>query len=171
VRNAADPQQDVGAAADGPARHTNAADPLLSDLERCLTAARTYDRSMPEQAGATLSLVVIRVRDLTASRSFYELLGLAFTWERYGNGPDHLSTSLGDVVLELYPQGAGGSSAGLRLGLHVPSLSDTVTSVGPTDVKLVERAGERVAVVSDPDGHTIELTERWRRHPNVPSGA
>lgn len=106
-----------------------------------------------------LSLVVARVGDLAAGRRFYEMLGLAFHPEQHGLGSEHLSTVIGGVVFELYPQGSGLSTEGLRLGLAVADLTAVTVRCGTAGVKDRERAGQRVVVVRDPDGHKIELTQ------------
>ena len=54
-----------------------------------------------------LSLIVLRCSDVNASRRFYEALGLSFTTEKHGAGPEHYACRLGDLVLELYPAAAG----------------------------------------------------------------
>jgi catechol 2,3-dioxygenase-like lactoylglutathione lyase family enzyme len=99
-----------------------------------------------------LTLVVLRCADLARARAFYEALGLSLVRERHGGGPEHLSCALeGGAVLELYPAG-GKTTAGMRLGLAV------------ADVEAALAAARAVggvvsgSVVTDPDGHRIELT-------------
>jgi lactoylglutathione lyase len=75
----------------------------------------------------TLTLVVVRCRDLEQSRRFYEALGLSFNTERHGAGPVHYSTRLGTTVLELYPAGAAPSN--VRLGVGVANVATAVDSV------------------------------------------
>jgi catechol 2,3-dioxygenase-like lactoylglutathione lyase family enzyme len=106
-----------------------------------------------------LSLVVLRVADLAASQRFYEQLGLGFHPEQHGRGPQHLSTVIGGTVLELYPMGSGPSTQGLRLGLLVPDLTNVAVSCATAVVDEIERDGRRVIVLSDPDGHKVEVTE------------
>ncbi len=109
--------------------------------------------------GPALSLVVLRVADLEASRRFYEALGLAFRAERHGRGPAHLSTAVGGVVLELYPRASSAATDGLRLGLTVADLDGVAARCAPAVVSDGSRDGDRVVVVRDPDGHRIELTQ------------
>ena len=106
-----------------------------------------------------LSLAVVRVADLAASRRFYEQLGLAFYQERHGSGPEHLSTVIGGTVVELYPIGSGPSTQGLRLGLVVADLAEIAGTCGASVIEDSERDGQRVVVVRDPDGHKVELME------------
>lgn len=105
-----------------------------------------------------LSLVVVRVANLAASRRFYQRLGLEFRHERHGSGPEHLSTVIGGTVVELYPIGSGPSTQGLRLGLVVADLAEIAVTCGAV-IKDIERVGQRVVVVQDPDGHKVELME------------
>ncbi len=85
-----------------------------------------------------LSLLVLRCSDLAKSKAFYEGLGLTFKDEQHGKGPKHLSTQIGDAVLELYPLDKN-PTTGLRFGLTIPGVDSQV--------------------VKDPDGHTIEITK------------
>lgn len=105
-----------------------------------------------------LSLVVIRVVDLAASRRFYEQLGLEFQREQHGSGPEHLSTVIGGTVVELYPVGSGPSTKGLRLGFVVADLTQIAATCGASVIEDIERDGQRVVLVRDPDGHKLELT-------------
>lgn len=65
-----------------------------------------------------LNLLVLRCRDIEATRTFYTQLGLTFTREQHGNGPVHYSTYLDGLLLELYPTNAEPDN--VRLGFSVP---------------------------------------------------
>ncbi|MGH7435463.1 MAG: VOC family protein [Polyangiaceae bacterium] len=109
---------------------------------------------------SALTLVVLRCADLDRARQFYEALGLVLVAERHGTGPLHYSTCIGGAVLELYPR-RNAETRGLRLGFLVSDLASALP--------MVERAGGKVlraeldavpsAVVEDPDGHVLELTQ------------
>lgn len=114
----------------------------------------------PLAPNPALSLVVLRVSDLTVSRRFYEQLGLTFRREQHGSGPEHLSTVLGDVVLELYPDRLGPTAAGVRLGLVVADLDLIASRCAAAVISDGERDGRRLLLVQDPDGHRIELVQR-----------
>ena len=73
-----------------------------------------------------LSLVVLQSGDVQASKDFYSLLGLSFVEEQHGTGPRHYSTTLGALVLEIYPCQGSNASAPLRIGFRVPSLDETL---------------------------------------------
>jgi catechol 2,3-dioxygenase-like lactoylglutathione lyase family enzyme len=116
---------------------------------------------MPDVA---VNLIALRSADLRRAETFYNLLGITFNRERHGSGPEHLAGRLGSLVFELYPLEGGGATTSVRLGFRIPSVRETVA-------KLAE-AGARIAipptsgtwglraVVTDPDGHRIELVER-----------
>ncbi len=113
----------------------------------------------------SLNLVVLRSSDLERAAAFYSRLGLHFARHRHGSGPERLAAKLSDAVFELYPLAADGrSTAGTRIGLRVPSAAAAAAAAndGPNVVALSPRDSEwgRRAVVVDPDGHRVELTER-----------
>jgi catechol 2,3-dioxygenase-like lactoylglutathione lyase family enzyme len=113
--------------------------------------------------GTLLNLIVIRVADVAASRRFYETVGLRFSSERHGDGPEHLAADFGGVIFEIYPRGQSQLTSGLRLGFRVSSVATTVSSLEQIGAKIVSRpAGSQSglrAVVIDPDGNRVEIVE------------
>ncbi|MFO0619076.1 MAG: VOC family protein [Polyangiaceae bacterium] len=101
-----------------------------------------------------IRLLVLRCADLEASRRFYEALGLDFQEERHGDGPRHLSATVGGAVVELYPADARGSS-NVRWGLRVDDLDAVLARLAALGIA-VRRDGE-AHVVLDPDGSRVEL--------------
>jgi catechol 2,3-dioxygenase-like lactoylglutathione lyase family enzyme len=98
--------------------------------------------------GPQLNLLVLYTSDVAACRTFYAELGLTFTTERHGNGPEHAAAHLaGGAVLEIYPAGRHSPTGTLRLGLTL--------SAG---------YGERFHIcggrhlLRDPDGRAVEIT-------------
>ena len=111
-----------------------------------------------------LSLVVLRSPDIDRAAAFYSRLGLQFARHRHGAGPEHFSAELPGGVFELYPQTAGGASTlGTRVGFTVPSVDEAVASLSeyPGAVVSPPKGSEwgRRAVVTDPDGHRVELIQ------------
>jgi catechol 2,3-dioxygenase-like lactoylglutathione lyase family enzyme len=113
----------------------------------------------------TLSLIVLRAADLEATRAFYAALGLPLAEEKHGDGPTHYSCDLGGTVLEVYPGTAGTApprSAGgaVMLGFRVASLDEALARLA-APVASGPRPGPwgRRAVVLDPDGRAVELSE------------
>ena len=112
-----------------------------------------------------LSLVVIRAQDIDRLASFYEALGLQFTKHRHGKGPEHLSSTIGETVFEIYPSnGASESTVSTRLGFSVPSLTNTLGQLRGLDATVLVEPSQtefgRRAVVKDFEGHKVELYEK-----------
>jgi lactoylglutathione lyase len=112
-----------------------------------------------------LSLVVIRAQDIDRLARFYAALGFRFTKHRHGKGPEHLSSTIGGTVFEIYPaNNAGESTVSTRLGFSVPSLANALGHLrGLEATVLVEPSDTpfgRRAVVKDFEGHKVELYER-----------
>jgi lactoylglutathione lyase len=105
----------------------------------------------------TLSLMVLRCRDIEQSRNFYQALGLVFTEEKHGIGPLHYSAQLGPTVLELYP--AGNSPSSVRLGISVADLTAAVEAVRSLGGRVDREATPQsdTAVIRDPDNNSVEL--------------
>lgn len=101
-----------------------------------------------------IQLLVLRCADLEASRRFYEALGLDLQEERHGDGPRHLSASVGGAVVELYPVDARGPS-NIRWGLRVDDLDPVLARLAALGIA-TRREGEAHVVV-DPDGSHLEL--------------
>src|SRR5437763_340114 len=96
---------------------------LLDRLKRLLArlAAALMDLA--------INLLVLRCKDVAATRRFYEQLGLAFTEEKHGTGPQHCSWSSAGFVLELYPTVGDQAPDNVRLGFSTPFLADVSGAV------------------------------------------
>ena len=112
----------------------------------------------------SLNLVLLRTPDVKRAVKFYTKLGLTFVQHRHGNSPEHFSAELAGAVFELYPLSVGGpSTLGTRIGFHVPSIDATLAGLSDYPGAVLSPAknsewGWR-AVVADPDGHRVELTQ------------
>ncbi|MFK7821621.1 MAG: VOC family protein, partial [Planctomycetaceae bacterium] len=111
----------------------------------------------------SVSLIVLRVSDLSRSAEFYARLGVHFESEQHGDGPEHFAAQLGHTVFELYPAtGKWPVSTSVRLGFRVNGIDATVDQLRRSDVTILTEpqasSWGRRAVVVDPDGHRIELT-------------
>jgi catechol 2,3-dioxygenase-like lactoylglutathione lyase family enzyme len=122
-----------------------------------------------QEAGPTpsiqLNLVVIRSADIECSAEFYSRLGLNFIKHSHGNGPAHYACESGTVVFEIYPRkGETDSTIAARIGFQVASLDVLVAKLEKHGAPIISSPQDslwgRRAVVSDPDGHRVELTER-----------
>ncbi|MEU6223315.1 glyoxalase/bleomycin resistance/dioxygenase family protein [Streptomyces sp. NPDC047042] len=101
---------------------------------------------MTDSNSARVTLLVLYSPRLEECRRFYEGLGLRFTAERHGQGPEHYAAVLGDgAVFELYPAGPDKQTGALRLGLTIDG----------------SRAAEPLVrgrhLLTDPDGRTVEV--------------
>jgi lactoylglutathione lyase len=111
-----------------------------------------------------LSLVVIRAQDIDRLACFYAVLGLQFTKHRHGNGPEHLSSMVGETVFEIYPlNGENERTVSTRLGFSVPSLPNALSQLRGLDATVLVEPSDsefgRRAVVKDFEGHKVELYE------------
>lgn len=111
-----------------------------------------------------LNLVVIRAAALDRSQAFYEALGLTFVSERHGTGPEHLAATVNGVVFEIYPLGKQRPTSCVRIGFSVCSVSSAVNSIQQLGFEVATTPTQSPrglrAVVVDPDGHRVELTQR-----------
>jgi catechol 2,3-dioxygenase-like lactoylglutathione lyase family enzyme len=112
-----------------------------------------------------LSLVVIRARDIDRLAIFYTALGFHFTKHRHGKGPEHLSSTIGETVFEIYPvNSANESTISTRLGFSVPSLRDALNQLRGIHATVLTEPSDtafgRRAVVKDFEGHKVELYEK-----------
>lgn len=112
---------------------------------------------------ALLNLIVIRTANLERAQRFYEALGLRFSREKHGKGPEHLAAETGGVVFEIYPRGSGPSTEGVRLGFQVASIEAAVAALQRLGARLATppETGEwgQRAVVIDADGHRVEVRQ------------
>jgi lactoylglutathione lyase len=106
-----------------------------------------------------ITLVVLRCRDLVASRGFYAALGLELVREQHGSGPEHWSCRIGSTVVELYPGEGSGPTVG-RIGFGVSDVAAAVQRLLGAGGRLESPRGEvrDHAIVVDPDGTKVELT-------------
>ena len=112
---------------------------------------------------AELNLITIRAADLDRAARFYEALGIKLDRERHGSGPEHLAGFAGLVVFEIYPAAEAGTTLAVRIGFRVPSVVDAYAAALEAGgaVETPPRSGTwgLRAVVADPDGHRVELSE------------
>ena len=111
-----------------------------------------------------INLVVVRSSDLPKAVAFYSRLGLEFRQHRHGKGPEHFSAELPGCVFELYPAEPGGpSTLGTRLGFRVASVDAALAALSDDPTAILSPAKDsewgRRAVVTDPDGHRVELVQ------------
>lgn len=116
----------------------------------------------------SLSLIVLRTSKMQETLAFYRAFGFAFSEEQHGSGPIHHSTQIGSSVLEIYPGDAAEpmnrkASGATMLGFAVESLDNTLQALEKLRATVISAPKDspwgRRAVVVDPDGRSVELSE------------
>jgi lactoylglutathione lyase len=114
----------------------------------------------------TLSLIVLKTRQVDNLRRFYGSLGIELVEEQHGKGTIHYSGRVGGLVLEVYPFPEDGTAADAttRLGFTVEKVVEVVGTLRTFGTPIVTEPqttqwGFR-AVVRDPDGRAVELYQR-----------
>ncbi|GAA5506447.1 VOC family protein [Novipirellula caenicola] len=110
------------------------------------------------------NLIVIRSHQAEQASSFYSALGLEFLKHRHGNGPEHYAAELANCTFEIYPLAADAPpTTETRIGFVVSDVetafSDLLRAGGKSIRPPKPSAWGLRAVVSDLDGHRIELTQ------------
>lgn len=130
-----------------------------------LLAARAQKVPRSLAPAPSLNLVVLRVSDLECSAAFYRHLGLRFKKHQHGNGPVHFSAETPGGVFELYPLSkTSAATSSTRIGFRVPSVDAVMAQFRPISAASIisePQASEwgKRAVIADPDGHRVELTQ------------
>lgn len=110
----------------------------------------------------SLNLLVVLVKNLDHTAAFYNKLGITFDRHRHGNGPEHLAAVLTGCVLEFYPTTSSAIQP-IRFGVKAPNLDAAIPSFQDTPEAIISPPKPspwgRRAVLQEPDGHKIELTE------------
>lgn len=105
-----------------------------------------------------INLLVLRCRELEASKRFYELLGFGFVKEKHHSGPLHYSSQDAGFVFELYPLAENEEAGNSRIGFSVKDIQQVLSQVTITSQH--EFNGKQIYVVPDPDGRKVELREQ-----------
>ena len=104
-------------------------------------------------------------QDIDRLAHFYAILGIHFNKHQHGKGPEHLSSTIGETVFEIYPaKNSDESTVSTRLGFSVPSLANVLEQLRNIHATVVAEPSEtpfgRRAVVKDFEGHKVELYEK-----------
>lgn len=111
-----------------------------------------------------LNLIVLRVPDIDRAADFYSAVGLVFSKHSHGKGPEHCGAELGGLVFELYPQTSDeASTKHTRIGFSVANAAATIQRLEEKGAKIISPLKESPwglrAVLDDPYGHRLEITE------------
>ena len=77
-------------------------------------------------ADVSLTLLVLKTRQVEQLRAFYQTLGVNLVEEQHGKGPVHFAGRAGAVVIEVYPLPDDGSpvDSSTRLGFNVENVAE-----------------------------------------------
>jgi predicted enzyme related to lactoylglutathione lyase len=115
-------------------------------------------------AALALNMVVIYSEDVERALQFYRAFGLSFTKEKHGRGPEHYAAEVGPTVFEIYPSGPEAPSpSAVRLGFRVASVETSLAALAARGMAQAavprDTPWGRRAVVTDPDGRRVEISE------------
>jgi lactoylglutathione lyase len=132
-------------------------------FESCITTS-CVQKLIKAMCKVQLNLVVIRSSNIEQSVEFYQLLGLSFDKQQHGTGLEHFASEVGYATFEIYPCTAGTiPTMSTRLGFQVSSVDTVVCELQKCGASIVSPPADsdwgRRAVVADPDGHRVELTQ------------
>lgn len=121
---------------------------------------------MSHSSAASIILLVLPSNNLDQTALFYSKLGITFDRHRHGTdrepGPEHLAAELTGCILEFYPATTTPIQP-VRFGLRVPNLDTAIASFQDAPEAIVSPPKQtpwgRRALLKDPDGHKIELTQ------------
>jgi catechol 2,3-dioxygenase-like lactoylglutathione lyase family enzyme len=110
----------------------------------------------------SLNLLVLRCRDLEASRAFYETFGFRFTKHAHAAGPEHYAHEDDRGVLELYPATSPNRGDMTGVGFAVANLEAArqqfqTASFAPGPIR--DNPWGRSFVVRDPDERRVEISQ------------
>lgn len=121
------------------------------------------------------NLLVIRTAKPDMLVLFYQHLGLTFDYHQHGKGPMHYSTTMDEIVFEIYPllKSQTQADTSLRLGFKVEKLDELIEQLKTKGVTIIQQPQKTewgyVAVVKDFDGRKIELQEEYQFKQTRPS--
>jgi len=120
-------------------------------LDAAVIEARDWARrAMTARHATQVTALTLYVDDVNASAKWYSAaLGIAWTREKHAAGPEHVSTQVGGIVVELYPRRDRPASR-VRIELSVGDrFGDADQAPEPIPRRL-----------TDPDGNTVVVTLR-----------
>lgn len=110
-----------------------------------------------------LNLLVLRSRDVGATRRFYECFGMEFVRHRHGDGPEHLSAEGDAGIFEIYPAIGQYGPDTTGLGFAVDDLqatADLLRDAGFRPGEISSRPWGASFVIRDDDGRRVEVQAR-----------
>lgn len=81
-------------------------------------------------SNVSLSLLVLKTRQMEKLRIFYSDVGIKFDDEKHGTGPKHLAGKLNETVFEIYPLADGDQTdSTTRIGFFVEDVDLVLESL------------------------------------------
>ena len=116
----------------------------------------------------TCNLLVIRSTDLERAANFYRAIGLELVSHAHGTGPKHYAHENNEHTFEIYPLVEDAPPThSTRIGFAVECVEQTFANALAAGAEVISPPKDspwgRRAIISDPDGHKIELTSRSTR--------
>ncbi len=83
-----------------------------------------------------IKLLVIRTNDQKRLVDFYKLFGLTFEYHQHNNSPFHYSTTIENLVLEIYPltKNQTETDKSLRLGFEVDNFEEILETLKENNI-------------------------------------
>ena len=115
-----------------------------------------------------LGLIMVVVKDMKRSLAFYrDALGLKLDFE----SPHWSQLSAGDIKIGLHPEGKEvkvSPTTGLSFGFYVPDVQQAAAELKARGARMLMEPRKEsfgwLAIVSDPDGYSIQLGEEPKPH-------
>ena len=111
----------------------------------------------------SLNLLVLRCKNIEASKEFYSFFDFSFHKEQHGSGVQHYAATKNDFVLELYPVSKSKDSDNCRLGFTVQNIESLISIFKQqnwVEKDLFTRYSQKIFIAKDPDGRKIEILEK-----------
>lgn len=111
------------------------------------------------------NLLVIRSSNIERAANFYRAIGLELESHTHGSGPMHYAFEGNDHTFEIYPLLEDNlPTHSTRIGFAVECVDETFANAVAAGAEAVSPPKDskwgRRAIVTDPDGHKVELTSR-----------
>ncbi len=111
----------------------------------------------------SLNLLVLRCKNIEASKEFYSYFNFSFNEEQHCKSPRHYAATNNNFVFELYPIDKTEYPDNCRLGFTVQNLDllfSTFKNKCWIEKALFTRNAQKLFIAKDPDGRKVEISEK-----------
>ena len=105
-----------------------------------------------------LNYLVIQCNNLENSKAFYEAIGFHPIKEKHGNGLEHYSFKINELIIELYPSKkeiVGNLILGLEIKIEIEEVMQRLICVKYQQDLIKTKDGK--LSIEDPDGNKIHI--------------